>query len=364
MFTVIGRYINREVLLSWLAVTSALLVILMSHRFAGFLGSAASGEIPPHSVWPLVGLSTVQYLVIIVPVAFFLSVLLALGRLYKDSEMAAMMACGVGPLHLYKALVWIAVPVMAGVAVLSLQAAPAATQTMNEVQETARAEARLSVFEPGAFRNLEGADGVFYAERRANGELEGVFIQGTEGDERVLIRAQRAWLEAEPDGPRYLVLERGYRYELIPGEAQLQRTRFERHGLRLPEARVDAGADEREARSVSELLSSGRAEDMAEFHWRLSMPIGGLVLTLLAVPLAKTKPRQGRYSRLFIGIVVYLVYSNLLATGQVWLERGQLPMAMGLWWVHGLFLLVAGILLMQQTGGYRRWLQRGGEQGA
>nr|WP_301288328.1 LPS export ABC transporter permease LptF [Natronospira proteinivora] len=352
----IGRYINREILLSWLGVTAALMVILMSHRFAGFLGSAASGDIPPDAIWSLMGLSSVQYLVIIIPIAFFLAVLLALGRFYKDSEMSAMMACGVGPLHIYKALFWLVVPVMAGVAWLSLFASPMANEAIDRVQQEAQADARLGIFEPGAFRRLPGGDGVFYAERRENGYLNRVFIQGMEGDEHVVIRADRARVEEGSQGQRYLVLEDGYRNELIPGQAELQRTRFERHGLELPPASAPAPVDDREARSVSALLSSGEAADMAEFHWRLSMPLGGLVLALLAVPLSKSSPRQGRYGRLFAGILVYLVYSNLLATGQVWLEREQLPMVFGLWWVHALFAGFAMALLFWQNGGVRRWL--------
>lgn len=359
MLTVIGRYINREVLLSWLAVTAALLVILMSHRFARFLGRAASGEIPTDAVWSLLGLSTVQYLVIIIPIAFFLAILLALGRLYKDSEMAAMMACGVGPLHLYRALVWILLPVVLLVGGLSLFAAPAASQAINRVQQEAQAEARLGVFEPGAFRPLPGGDAVFYAERERDDHLEGIFIQGQQPDgQQLLIRARRARVTAEAN-ERYLVLEDGYRYELIPGEAEMQRTRFERHGVRLPPSEEVTSSDKREARPTRVLLASGTAEDQAELHWRLAMPLGGLFLALVAVPLAKTSPRQGRYGRLFFGIVVYLVYSNLLATGQVWIERGQVPPAVGLWWVHALLLLFALGMLVRQTGGLRRWFPRG-----
>lgn len=358
MLTVIGRYINREVFFSWLAVTAALVVILMSHRFARFLGRAASGEISTEAVWSLLGLSTVQYLVIILPIAFFLAILLALGRFYKDSEMAAMMACGVGPMHLYRALVWLIVPVVIIVGLLSLFAAPAASQAINRVQQEARAEARLGLFEPGAFRQVRGSDAVFYAERREGDYLHGVFIQGREDDRQVLVRARRARVATQADDTRYLVLEDGFRYELVPGEAEMQRTRFDRHGIQLPDADEPAPSYRREALPTRVLLASGEPADYAELHWRLAMPLGGLFLALVAVPLARTSPRQGRYGRLFLGIVVYLIYSNLLATGQVWIERGQVPPPLGLWWCHGLLLAATLGLLFAQTGGWRRWMAR------
>jgi len=354
----IGRYINREVLLSWLAVVAALMVILMSHRFAGFLGRAASGELPLGAVGSLLALSSVQYLVIIAPIAFFLSILLALGRLYKDSEMAAMMACGVGPLFLYRALLWLILPIMLMVGWLSMVGAPMASAAMDRVQQAAQAEARLSVFEAGAFRRIPGSDGVFYAEGETEGVLKGVFVQGYEGEQQVVIRADRARIESGERGQRYLVLEDGYRHELTPGQSEMQRTRFQRHGIELPPAQEASPGDARESRSLRQLLASGSAEDLAEFHWRLAMPIGAFVLAFLAVPLSRTSPRQGRYARLFAGILVYLVYSNMLATGQAWLESERLPAVLGLWWVHASLLLFALILLFRQTGGTVRWLGR------
>jgi lipopolysaccharide export system permease protein len=154
------------------------------------------------------------------------------------------------------------------------------------------------------------------------------------------------------------VLEDGYRYELNPGEAEMQRTGFNRHGVRLPASGEPTPSDRREALPTQVLLASGEPADYAELHWRLAMPLGGLFLALVAVPLARTSPRQGRYGRLFLGIVVYLVYSNLLATGQVWIERGQVAPSLGLWWCHGLLLSLTLGLLFVQTGGWRRWFVR------
>lgn len=350
VLTVIDRYLNREILLAWLGVTGTLLLIIMSHRFAGYLGDAASGDIPPEAVGSLVALSAINYLVILIPVGFFLAILLALGRLYRDSEMAALMAVGVGPTRLYGGMAWLALPMVVLVAWLSLWLAPQAAEAANQVQERAEQEARLGVFEPGAFRPLEGGEGVFYAAGRSGEWLEEVFIQGDEAGEQVVIRAERARVERR-EGERYLVLEDGRRHEFVAGEAEMQRTRFQRHGIRLPGDPETAPAEDRETRSTLALMASEDPADQAQLHWRLAMPVGTLVLALLAVPLARSSPREGRYARLFAGILVYLVYSNLLTAGQVWLESGRMPAVAGLWWVHALFVALTGLLLARQ-GGY------------
>ena len=74
-----------------------LLLILMTNQFAQVLGDAASNLLPKEAVFLVMGLTSVQYLTILIPIGLFLAIMLSLGRLYRDSEMAALMACGIGP---------------------------------------------------------------------------------------------------------------------------------------------------------------------------------------------------------------------------------------------------------------------------
>ena len=71
------------------------------------------------------------------------------------------------------------------------------------------------------------------------------------------------------------------------------------------------------------------------------MPLMCIVLTVLAVPLARLKPRQGRYARVWVAVVVYLIYWNLISAGQAWIARGAIPVALGLWWAHAAVMLLA-----------------------
>jgi lipopolysaccharide export system permease protein len=93
----------------------------------------------------------------------------------------------------------------------------------------------------------------------------------------------------------------------------------------------------------------------AELQWRISVPLGLLILTLLAVPLSRSKPRQSRYGGLASGVLIYIIYANLLAAAKVWVEDGEIPVFVGLWSVHAVFLLVAVLMLLWQYGvlGYR-----------
>ena len=120
--------------LTWtfVAVTGVLLVVLLSNQFARVLGQAAANDFPAGIVLTLIGLTTLQQLTVLVPIGLFLGIVLALGRLYHESEMTAMAACGVGPLRIYRPIALLALVVAAALAVLSFRIVPAAWQKSNE----------------------------------------------------------------------------------------------------------------------------------------------------------------------------------------------------------------------------------------
>ena len=106
------------------------------------------------------------------------------------------------------------------------------------------------------------------------------------------------------------------------------------------------------------MLEENTAESRAELHWRVSVPLMLLVLTFIAVPLSKSPPRTGRYNRLVAAVMVYLIYSNLLGVGKIWIEQEAVPAVIGLWWVHLLFVGFGAVLLMLQNRWFGRVLGR------
>ncbi len=126
---ILDRYLFREAGLTWVAVTLVLLAIMLSTRFARFLVLAASGELPETLLLQVVALSSVQYLVILIPVSLLLAVMLSLGRLYLDSEMAAIAACGVSLGTLYRPFIRLGIALAAITAILSFALSPWAERT-------------------------------------------------------------------------------------------------------------------------------------------------------------------------------------------------------------------------------------------
>lgn len=356
MFRIIDRYIFRETGHTFIAVTGVLLVILIGHQFARVLGQAAADRIPKDAVLVLLGLTSIQFLIVLIPLALFLSIMLALGRLYRDSEMTAIRSCGVSQQQLYRPLISLALVLGALVAWFSLDVGPWARERILVLESTARREAVFGEIEPGRFLSADDGESVFYAESVADdGTFFNVFIQ-RRVDERIEVAvADRAEVRRDSTDQRTLVLYNGRRYEGVPGSGEFRIIQFSEHGIPATLPPPVFRERDREQRSTAELLQSDDRKDRIELQWRLSLPVAVILLTLLAVPLARTNPREGRYGRLAIAILVYLVYSNLLGASRVWTEQGLLPVSIGVWWVHALLLIVAVFILYRQNrvGGRR-----------
>ena len=359
MLNRLDRYLLREVTWNFVAVTGVLLIVLLSNQFARVLGQAAANDFPLGIVLTLIGLTTLQQLTVLVPVGLFLGIVLALGRLYHESEMTAMAACGVGPLAIYRPIVLFTVLVVGLLAALSFRVVPEAAGRAQQIRIEAMRQAQFGVLEPGRFRSFASGDAVFYAERvRPSGQLQGVFVQRRVNDRIEIAVAQRAEQRGAGQARQLFVLFDGRRYEGVPGSREWRVVEFAEHGIpvRLPEFQTRKGRHH--FKSTRALAVSRSRTDRAELAWRVAVPVMAAVLMVLAVPLARLRPRQGRYARIGLAVLAYFIYSNLLAAVRVWIEKGSPGGALGMWWVHLLPLGLAAWLLWREERPGPLWRRR------
>ncbi|MDQ5910565.1 MAG: Lipopolysaccharide export system permease protein LptF [Pseudomonadota bacterium] len=364
--SIIDRYLIREIGLTLLATLLALMAILLSHRLAGYLSKAAAGLLAKDSVLLLLLLQSIDMVIVLAPLAFLLSIMLTLGRLYRDHEMTALAAGGQGPLAVYRAIFLLATPL----ALLTLSAAlfllPVIMEWQFEALAKARKEAEVSMFTPGAFREIMKGQHVIYIGALDERELRNVFIQSREPDgDFSITTGARGRQDIDEQGIRHIILEQGHRYRGVPGRGDYDLLSFERATMRIDTRSSVETWRHRETLPTAQLLRSSEPMQIAELHMRLNSPLQMLLIALWAPLLARAQPREGRYGRIVAAILIYAIYFNLVGIGESWLSQGVVSSWVGLWWVHGLFLLFGlGLLLHHYAGspGFQRlWrLVRGG----
>lgn len=352
---ILQRYLLREAAGAWIAITLVLLSIMLATRFARYLAVAASGKLPKELLLEVVGLSSLQYLMILVPVSLLLAVMLSLGRLYKDQEMTAMTACGASSATFYRPFLFLAGVLALLGAALAFVIGPWAGKRADYLVEDARWLVQFNPFEPGQFKDVGSGRGVFYTDRlsKTGEELGLVFAQIRERGATSIVTAREGHQQMGVGGQRVLELRDGFRYVGEPGQANYDVIGFGSFKTRVQPPEFIYRTDERKLKSTSDLLESSDPADLAEFHWRLAVPISVFLLAVMAVPMSHLAPRQGRYAKLVYGIVLYLLYSNLLGLGQAWVAKSMLPAQVGLWWAHALAAGLALWLVARREGWMR-----------
>jgi len=350
---IINRYLIKEILGTLIGVTVVLLLIFVSNRFVRYLSQALAGEVPGDIIFELVGLKAIIYFSLMLPLCSYLAILLTFGRLYRDSEMIALFACGVGPSRLLMTVLRFVLATAAVAAVLTLYVAPWAGEKSYQSREQAQAASEISGIRPGRFNESDSGDRIYYVEALSpdRSYMSNVFFQGKAYGKDTLLSSDTARQYVnEETGDRFLIFIDGFRYDGLPGSADYKIVKYEKYAVRIKEKAVVPLSRKRDVKKTSELWNSTELGDIAQLQWRISIPITAVLLGVLALPLSRTTPRQGKYAKLLVGILVYIVYVNALSVAQVWLERGYVPPALGMWWVHGVMGIVIAVVLIRQYG--------------
>ncbi|MFZ2235532.1 MAG: LPS export ABC transporter permease LptF [Dokdonella sp.] len=350
MLRITDRYLLRELAQGFLASAAILLLVSVGGAVADLLGQVVRGKVPVQLLMSLIGLRTIDGLVVLLPLALFLGVLLAFGRLYRDSEMAVLSASGLGLRGLLRPLALLAIPATLLLAFISMWLAPAAVRLSQSMMADANRSILVAGLEPGRFVRLPGRDGIIYVGEMSDdgSHFKRMFIESESIDDDD--KSTRADIITAPSGfmyrdaatgGRYLALEDGFRAEGKLGSDAFRMMRFERNDIALPDDSTDVdSADAKRAAPFGVLWRSDDPIQRAELHWRIAAPISALILALLALPLSRSSPREPRHSRLLIAILGWLVYANCLALTRSWMAQDQWPAWIGYWWIY---LIAIGI---------------------
>ncbi|MBS0464876.1 MAG: LPS export ABC transporter permease LptF [Proteobacteria bacterium] len=331
----VDRYLWREFAESVLATTVVLLFVSLGVVVADLLAEIAAGKVPVSLMVSQLGLRLLRWLPMVLPLGVFLGLLLSIGRLYRDSEMAVLTAAGRSPREMLRPVAWVGLPAATIVAASSLWIGPWAQHTARQMVADADRSLLIAGLEAGRFRAMPSSNGIIYVTGLSTdgSKMTNVFIQSDKDGRMSVVTAQRGELFVDA-GERYLRLLDGMRVEGVPGRKDYRVLRYQRSEVRLPVEAAPYTRQDAGTATTLALLASPRADARAELHWRIATPLAVLLLALLAVPLARSEPRQPRYGLLLLALTMYVIYMALMLVGRSYLTLGKLHGWMGLWWLH------------------------------
>jgi len=201
----------------------------------------------------------------------------------------------------------------------------------------------------GKFSEYSQGDLVFYVEKISKDKkMHKVFVQNRQHGDVSIINAEAARLKDLPDG-RYIIFENGERVQGQPGTLNYVIEQFVEYAVRV-ETKVTAAALNRQALAVDLLWGSDVKSYIAELQRRFTIPLGTLLLSFIAVPLAQIAPRGGVYGNVLVGFLIYFSYGNLIRVSQSWVINGAIPAWLGASGVNVMLLLMGSFLVARLYG--------------
>ncbi|OTQ56410.1 LPS export ABC transporter permease LptF [Gilliamella apis] len=348
---IIRRYLIKETMKTQGAILFILLLIFFSQKLIKILSSAIDGSIPRDLIMPLLVLGVSNMADLILPLSLFLGVLVTFGRLYSDSEMVAMHACGVKKILNYQVVFLLCVMTCTLTALNSLWFGPWSSVKQDQLVENAKINPSLAGLLAGQFQQTPDGNSVIYIGNVDNNKLDNVFIAqiNPRNNQRPsIIIANKGKTAEDADGNQIITLEDANRYE---GTAQLKDFRISNFhnylGIIKPKE-LDTNVDDDKADvqqlGLFELLQNPSAKTRAEFYWRLTLIISVPLMAFLVIPLSVSNPRQGRLAQILPALLLYLVYFLLSSSIRANAGKGRLDPALWFYLINMGYFILALIL--------------------
>ena len=348
---IIFRYLSKQILQIVAVVTTVLLVVALTGRFIQYLGDAVAGEKAPDILLLLMLYRIPEFLLVILPLALFLGIIMALGRMYADNEMVILMGSGFSQRRLFANTLGVASFVVVIIAVLSLYLSPLGLRKGEELKQAQSQLTEVDLIVAGQFQTFGSGERVTYAERiqeaaEAGRELSNVFVahspqgQSSDNPPRILLAETARPQIDDETGARFMRLENVLQYDGTPGAAGFTVGQFDRQAILLPAPEEFELVLEESTLATASLFGSADVAHQAELQWRLSILMLIPIITLIAVPMSRVNPRQGRYSKLFPAALIYVVYFVSLEFCRDRIAEGEFSPVLGLWWIHLIFIAI------------------------
>ena len=337
------KSLNFEVLLSTIGVFLIFFFLVVSSRFVGYFEQASEGLIDPSLVFKVVFLRFPDFITLLLPLSFFLGVIITVSRLYSDREIFGYLAGGLSENDLVKYLFPQAMLFFLITLSLSIFLAPYTKELSKEILSLDTIQEQFESVRPKKLFSFNENDGFIHVENKENNILDEVIIFIQNDEYSSLIIAENL-IHEDLSSKTNLDFKDGVLYQDIFNQNSSFVSYFGE--LSLP---INNSKNTISGLSLSKLFDFSIKSSKSQTQWNLSIPLTIFVLLIYAVNFSKVEPRQGRFSVLVPSIFIYILYLSLLILARDSFDEGSIASQNYIWYVHLIFLLFAIFLLFRKN---------------
>ena len=334
---ILSKSLNIEVFKSTCAILLIFFFLVVGSRFVGYFEQASEGLIDPNIIFKVVLLRFPDFITLLMPLSFFLGIVLTISRLYAESEIYGYFSAGLSKISLIKFLIPQSIIFFIITLGLSLYIAPYTKQLSSELISVDTFEEQFQSIKPKKVIKFADQNGFIYVEEKNDKIFKKVTaVVSNDGSSSLVIADEMSFSDLGTSLD--MKFKNGSLHQgVLEDEVKIVSSFGE---LKLP---LDKEININKDLSLSKLFDYSSNSSGSEILWNISIPITIFVLLILGVTMSKVEPRQGRLSVMLPAIAIYILYLSLLILGRDFGEDNLVDSQYYFSLIHILFLIV-GIL--------------------
>ena len=343
---ILFRSLNTEVFKSTLGILAILFMLVVGSRLIGYFEQSAEGLIDPNIIYKVVALRFPDFVTLLIPLSFFLGLVITISRLYSDREIYGYISGGLSPIDLIRYLIPQSLLFFLITLVLSIYVAPYTKELSKEIISVDTIQEKLASIKPKELILFDDDGSFIYIEDKENSSFDKVIVFDGSDDKSSLVRASRLKY-FETESSIELNFENGSMYQNIFNKDSSVITQF-------GELKIPAGKEVTilKGLSFSKLFDFSLKSSKSQMQWNISVPLTIFIFLLLAVSLSKVQPRQGRLSVVLPSIFIYILYLSLLILARDSSKDDIVISSDYIWFVHLFFLILGFFLLLKEQSNF------------
>ena len=328
---ILSKSLNMEVFRSSIGVLLIFFLLVVGSRIVGYFEQAAEGNIDPGIILSVIALRFPDFITLLIPLSFFLGLLITIGRLNSEGEIHGYFSAGLSKFNLIKFLLPQAFIYFFITLVLSLYIAPYTKNLSKDLLVIDSFEEQIDAIQSDEIVSLDDG-GFLYVQTADEGLIKGVKLFQVDEDNSFIVISDEL-LTTEKDKTIELNLKNGSFYGGLFSESSKIISNFNNFNFE-----IDKNMSQSNDLSLTKLFDYSSASDQATFQWNISIPITILILLLYGIYISSSKPREGKFSFMLPGMLIYVSYLSLLILGREFISDNP-DSIFNLWFIHGLFIL-------------------------
>ena len=336
---ILSKSFNLEVFKSTTSILTILFLLVIGSRFVSYFEQASEGLIDPSVILYAVFLRVPDFISLLLPLSFFIGILITVSRLYADREIYAYFSTGISPITLIKFIFPQALIYMVFTLILSLYIAPVSKEISNELLKVNTFEEQIASLAPGEIYGIKGSKSFITVGENNETNLKNVIFFNDVGKDSILISADTLNISSSQLDYELLFENGSLTAGVFSNDAKMISS-FKKFEFPLVNNQTHTRT------SFENIFSSINIDDSLGYQWSISLSITILVLMVIAVYIGKVEPRQGRLSVILPGMLIYILYLSLLLLGRDHIAQNN-QTNFNLIFIHLIFIFFAILLYLK-----------------